>query len=41
MNTERFRYRQRDFHLKQLDNLTNIDWSLESMVVDQHLLLMY
>ena len=29
MNTRRFRYRQRDFHLKEIDNLSNIDWSLE------------
>ena len=29
MNTKRFRYRQRDFHLKEIDNLTNIDWNLE------------
>ena len=29
MNTKRFRYRQRDFHLKEIDNLSNIDWSLE------------
>ena len=29
MNTKRFRYRQRDFHLKEIDNLTNINWNLE------------
>ena len=29
MNTKRFRYRQREFHLKEIDNLSNIDWSLE------------
>ena len=29
MNTNRIRYKQRDFHLKEIDNLTNIDWSLE------------
>lgn len=29
MNTNRIRYKQRDFHLKELDNLTDIDWSLE------------
>ena len=29
MNTKRFRYRQRDFHLNEIDNLSNIDWSLE------------
>ena len=29
MNTNRIRYKQRDFHLKELDNLTNIEWSLE------------
>ena len=29
MNTNRIRYKQRDFHLKEIDNLTDIDWSLE------------
>ena len=29
MNTKRFRYQQRDFHLKEIDNLTDINWSLE------------
>ena len=29
MNNKRFRYRQREFHLKEIDNLSNIDWSLE------------
>lgn len=29
MNTHRNRYKQRDFHLKEIDNLNNIDWSLE------------
>ena len=29
MNTNRIRYKQRDFHLKEIDNLNNIDWSLE------------
>ena len=29
MNTHRNRYKQRDFHLKEIDNLSNIDWSLE------------
>lgn len=28
MNTNRIRYRQRDFHLKEIDDL-NLDWSLE------------
>lgn len=29
MNTNRIRYKQRDFHLKEIDKFTNIDWSLE------------
>ena len=29
MNTNRIRYKQRDFHLKEIDNLTNINWNLE------------
>ena len=29
MNTNRIRYKQRDFHLKEIDNLADIDWSLE------------
>lgn len=29
MNTGRIRYKQRDFHLKEIDKLTNLDWSLE------------
>ena len=29
MNIHRNRYKQRDFHLKEIDNLNNIDWSLE------------
>ena len=29
MNNNRIRYKQRDFHLKEIDNLTDIDWSLE------------
>lgn len=29
MNTSRIRYKQRDFHLKEIDKLTDLDWSLE------------
>lgn len=29
MNTNRIRYKQRDFHLNELDELENLDWSLE------------
>ena len=29
MNTNRIRYKQRDFHLKEIDKFTNINWSLE------------
>lgn len=29
MNTNRIRYRQRDFHLQEIDKLTGLDWSLE------------
>ena len=29
MNTYRIRYKQRDFHLKEIDKFTNIDWCLE------------
>ena len=29
MNTNKIRYKQRDFHLKEIDNLTDINWSLE------------
>lgn len=29
MNNSRTRYRQRDFHLNEIDNIENIEWSLE------------
>lgn len=29
MNTNRLRYRQSDFHLQEIDKLTDLDWSLE------------
>lgn len=29
MNTNRIRYKQRDFHLNEIDNYNNIEWSLE------------
>jgi len=29
MNTNRMRYRQRDFHLQEIDQITDLDWSLE------------
>ena len=29
MNTNRIRYKQRDFHLKEIDKLIELDWSLE------------
>ncbi len=29
MNTDRIRYRQNDFHLKELEKLTDLDWSIE------------
>lgn len=29
MNTNRIRYKQRDFHLKEIDKLTDLDWRLE------------
>lgn len=29
MNTNRIRYKQRDFHLQEIDKLTSLDWSLE------------
>lgn len=29
MNTNRIRYKQRDFHLKEIDKLIDFDWSLE------------
>jgi len=29
LNTSRIRYKQRDFHLKEIDKLTDLDWSLE------------
>ena len=29
MNTNRIRYEQKDFHLKEIDKFTNIDWCLE------------
>lgn len=29
MNRDRIRYKQRDFHLKEIDEFTDIEWSLE------------
>ncbi len=29
MNTNRIRYKQRDFHLDEIDKFTDLDWSLE------------
>ena len=29
MNTNRIRYKQRDFHLNEIDEITDLDWSLE------------
>lgn len=29
MNTSRRRYRQRDFHLQEIEQITDLDWSLE------------
>lgn len=29
MNTSRMRYRQMDFHLQEIDQMTDLDWSLE------------
>ena len=29
MNKDRIRYKQRDFHLKEIDEFIDIDWSLE------------
>lgn len=29
MNTSRMRYKQRDFHLQEIDQMTDLDWSLE------------
>lgn len=29
MNTDKIRYRQRDFHLQEIDKMTDLNWSLE------------
>lgn len=29
MNTNRMRYRQRDFYLQEIDQIADLDWSLE------------
>lgn len=29
MNTDKIRYRQRDFHLQEIDQMTDLNWSLE------------
>ena len=30
MNNNKIRYKQRDFHLQEIDKFTDLDWSLEN-----------
>ncbi len=37
MNTNRIRYKQRDFHLDEIDKFTDLDWSLEKIWMRTHI----